>query len=135
MNESNLIIFDGVCNLCNASVNFIIRRDKRKRFAFSPMQSQFAQKTMSDYNIPGLANDTFILIKNNKIYLRSDAALEIARNLDAMWKIFFGLKIVPKIIRDSLYNQIARNRYKLFGRRRECMLPTKELMDRFITEG
>lgn len=90
---------------------------------------------MSDYNIPGLANDTFILIKNNKIYLRSDAALEIARNLDAMWKIFFGLKIVPKIIRDSLYNQIARNRYKLFGRRRECMLPTKELMDRFITEG
>jgi len=134
MNERNLLIFDGVCELCNASVNFIIKRDKRKKFVFSPMQSQFALKTMEDYQIPGLANDTFILIKNGDIYLRSDAALEIARELNGLWFVFYAFKILPRALRDPLYDFIARNRYKLFGRRDQCMLPSSELKGRFKFE-
>lgn len=132
MDAQHIIIFDGVCNFCNGAVNFIIKRDSKRIFKFAPMQSEIAQTFMSKHQIHDIGYDTFILIKNDKCYLRTNAALEITKDLDGYWFMFRVFKIVPSKIRDYIYNLLARNRYRLFGKRAVCMMPSKEISDRFL---
>ena len=132
MKNRYIVIFDGICNFCNGSVNFIIKRDPKGVFSFAPMQSEIAQELMQKHKIEKEELDTFLLFKNGSVYDRSDAALEITRNLTGFWHLFQIFKILPKAIRDGLYNLFARKRYALFGKRDSCMIPTPEIRKRFI---
>ena len=128
----HLIIFDGVCHFCNSSVNFIIARDPKGIFAFTPMQSTLAQSLIEQYGVHNVGVDTFLLIKNGRCYIWTDAALEIAYDLTGYWHWFKVCKVVPRPIRDWCYRVFARNRYRLFGRSEHCMVPTPELLERFV---
>ena len=126
------ILFDGVCNFCNASINFIIDRDSKSIFKFAALQSEIGQEFLKRN---GLKQDTFdsvILEKSGIIYQKSDAALEIARNLDGFWKILYVFKIIPFFLRNPIYDLVARNRYRIFGRTDACRLPTPALKARFL---
>ena len=128
----HIVVFDGVCNFCNGAVNFIIKRDPGGIFAFTPMQSELAQALTERFNVPNVGVDTFLLIKNDRCYVFSDAALEIAKDLTGLWFLFNVLKIVPRPIRDAAYKLFARNRYKLFGRTDSCMAPSADVRARFV---
>ena len=130
--NNRIIFFDGVCNFCNASVNFIIKRDSKMKFAYCPLQSDEAIRRLLPHGIEPKEMQTIILYKNGRHYFKSRAALEIARELDGLWPFFYLLVIVPPFIRDFFYNLIARNRYKWFGKSDTCMVPTKEVMNRFL---
>ncbi|HPG12752.1 MAG TPA: thiol-disulfide oxidoreductase DCC family protein [Chitinophagaceae bacterium] len=130
--ETPLVIFDGVCNFCNYWVNFAVKRDRKKRLLFSPFQGKTASKILLDYNINPTTITSVILIDNGKAYSQSSAAIRICKYLDGGWKLFYILLIIPKFIRDFLYNIIARNRYKWFGKKETCMIPTPALKERFL---
>jgi predicted DCC family thiol-disulfide oxidoreductase YuxK len=130
--NSHIIIFDGVCNLCNGAVNFIIKRDKHNRFVFTPMQSKFAKGLIDKHHQPKGDLDTIILVKHNAIFIRSEAVLEITKDLSGLWFLLRVFKIFPIAVRDYLYKVLAKNRYKIFGKREACMVPTPEYEDRFI---
>ena len=132
MELNNTIIFDGVCNLCNASVIFIIKRDKNSIFKFLPIQSKRAHEIRKSIKINFENIDTVILIRDNNIFYQSDAALEIAGSLDYPWKIFYLFKFIPKFIRDGIYRIIARNRYQWFGKKESCMIPTADIQSKFL---
>ncbi len=127
-----LILFDGVCNLCNSSVNFVIDRDKHGRFRYASLQSGVGSYVMQRFGLSSQETDSVVLIENHTIYLRSTAALRIARQLSGPVKLLYSFVMVPRLIRDPVYNVIARNRYKWFGRREECRVPTPELSSLFI---
>lgn len=131
-NHRNLVIFDGVCNFCNSSVGFIIRHDKKALFSFAASQTKIAQNLLVKYNIDRENVDGLILIQNNKIYKKTNAALEIARGLSGLWAIFYIFKIIPRVIRDYFYDLFATKRYILFGQKDACMIPTAELRARFL---
>ena len=133
--KRHLIIFDGVCNFCNSSVNFIIERDKNNAFAFTPIQSELAQALMAKYGVTHLGMDTFLLIKNDQCYLRTDAALEIAKDLSGYWYLFRAVKVIPRPLRDFFYGVFARYRYRLFGKKDVCMVPTDEVRGKFVGVG
>jgi predicted DCC family thiol-disulfide oxidoreductase YuxK len=128
-----VILFDGVCNLCNNSVQFIIRHDPVGQFKFAALQSPFGQEQLRKFGIPQEALNSVILISENVAFQRSDAALEIARYFTGMWKGLYYFKIIPRFFRDWIYDLISRNRYSLFGKKDECMIPTPELKARFIS--
>jgi predicted DCC family thiol-disulfide oxidoreductase YuxK len=128
-----IVVFDGICNICNALVNFIIVRDDKNTFKFAPMQSNIGQQILSEHHMSSENIDTFLLVKNDKVLIKSDAALAIARELKVPWNYLVILKYIPKPIRDYCYFLIASNRYKWFGRKEHCMLPTPELQDKFLT--
>ncbi|MFM9945210.1 MAG: thiol-disulfide oxidoreductase DCC family protein [Bacteroidia bacterium] len=128
--DNNIVLFDGVCNFCNSSINFIIRNDKKGYFKFAPLQSELAQKLVGDKTKP--VPESVILIENGKLYDRSSAALRIAKKLDGLWPIFYIFIIIPKPIRDMVYNFIGRNRYKWFGKTETCMIPSPEVKGRFL---
>jgi len=132
MNKRYLIIFDGVCVFCNGVVNFIIKRDSVGVFEFSPMQSDVAKSYIKQHHASKEILNTLMLIKNGTCYLRTDAILEIAKDLSGMWYLFNVFKIIPRPVRDFLYTLFARNRYKLFGKRNSCMVPTENVKNRFI---
>ncbi|HEY0679771.1 MAG TPA: thiol-disulfide oxidoreductase DCC family protein [Chitinophagaceae bacterium] len=126
-----IIFFDGVCNLCNSSVQFVIKRDKESRFRFASLQSEAGKELLDRFKIPQNDFNSFILLEDDKTYSRSDAALKVWSKLEG-WKwtrIFFA---VPAFIRNGVYNIIARNRYRWFGKREECMVPSEELKSRFL---
>jgi len=128
-----IVLFDGVCNLCNASVQFIIKRDPKAKIRFASLQSAVGQSYLKAYRLS--LNDFYsiILIYNNRAYQRSDAALQIARILRSPWHLLYYVgRVVPKFIRDGIYEYISKRRYKLFGQRDECMIPTPELKQRFL---
>ena len=127
-----VILFDGVCNLCTASVTFVIQRDAKNSFRFASLQSGYGQQILSQQGIDPQHFDTILLIKNEKVFTRSDAALEIARELNGLWPILYIFKVIPSVIRNIVYNWIARNRYRWFGKNDSCMIPTAELKARFI---
>jgi predicted DCC family thiol-disulfide oxidoreductase YuxK len=131
-NDKPIILFDGVCNFCNYWVNFAIKRDKKKKLRFTPLQGETAKQLLPQYDINPTSLSSVILIDNGKAYTQSSAAIRICKYLNGGWKLFYGLMIIPKFIRDFFYNIIARNRYKWFGKRDECMVPTPELKDRFL---
>ncbi len=126
-----VILFDGVCNLCNASVQFIIKRDKEKVFQFASLQSRYGQQLLKDHNLPQDVLNSFILYKDGIVYTRSTAALMVSSVLKG-WKWTKALKIFPKFLRDFVYNVIAKNRYRWFGKKDECMIPSPEMKARFL---
>lgn len=132
IDNKHIIVFDGICNFCNGAINFIIKHDPEGLFVFTPMQTELAQKLITEHKITNVGIDTFLLIKNGKTYIWTDAALEIAKDLDGYWYYFSILKILPRFIRDYLYRLFARNRYTLFGKRNQCMVPTPSVKQRFI---
>lgn len=129
--QQNIILFDGVCNLCNGAVLFIIKRDRKRKFLFASLQSSIAKQKLEEKNSSSEL-ETIILLSGNSIYQRSDAALEIARQLSGLWPALYVFKIVPRFIRDAIYTWIANNRYRFFGKKDSCMIPTPDLKSRFI---
>lgn len=127
----NIVLFDGVCNFCDQSVQFIIKRDAIGFFKFASLQSDSGQNLLKKYHMP-TDLDSFLFIQNGKVYTKSTAALQVARHLDGPWKFFYPLIIIPKPIRDLFYNIFARNRYKWFGQKDNCALPTQETRNRFL---
>lgn len=131
--HKKLILFDGVCNLCNNSVTWVIKRDKKNTFLFAPLQSDFGAKIINDYNIDTVKTDSIILYESNgKLSVKSSAALRIALGLGWPWKIISVFLIIPAFIRNVVYDFIARNRYKWYGKREACMIPTPELKSKFL---
>ncbi|MBC8110140.1 MAG: thiol-disulfide oxidoreductase DCC family protein [Verrucomicrobia bacterium] len=128
----HVILFDGVCNLCNNSVNFIIDRDKKNIFQFAALQSEAGKKLLLQHQLPADKSDSIVLIKNGKVYQRSAAALEIARHLQGFWSFMYVFKIIPDFISDIFYNFIAKNRYRFFGQQEACRIPTPELKAKFL---
>jgi predicted DCC family thiol-disulfide oxidoreductase YuxK len=126
-----VILFDGVCNLCTGSVQFILKRDKEKKFLFASLQSNFGQNLLKQFNLPSIKFNSFILYQDKILYTRSTAALKMFQQLKG-WKWVKIFWVVPKFIRDAVYNLIANNRYKWFGQKKECWLPTPELRARFL---
>ena len=127
-----IVLFDGVCNFCNYWVNFAIKRDRKKKLRFTPLQGETAKSLLPQYNILSTSLSSVIFIDGNKVYTQSSAAIRICKYLDGGWKLFYGLMIIPKIFRDWIYNIIARNRYKWFGKKDVCMIPTPEMRARFL---
>ena len=127
-----LILYDGVCNLCNRWVQFVLKHDRRRRFYFAPFQGATAKNILSEkfqeQNVP----DTVILIDNNKVYTRSEAALRIFKLLGKGWNLIYGLMIFPRFVRDGVYILVANRRYKWFGKSDSCILPAPEWKDRFL---
>lgn len=132
MSQQRIVIFDGVCNFCNGVVQFIVKRDPEGKFAFTPMQSDYAKILFRQHEIDNVCDDTIVLIKNGKTHIRTGAALEIAKELTGHWYLLNGLRIVPGSIRDYFYRLFARYRYQLFGRTDQCMTPAEELKSRFL---
>jgi predicted DCC family thiol-disulfide oxidoreductase YuxK len=133
MEQQPIILFDGVCNFCNSAVNFTLKRNKKANICFAPLQSEAGQKLLQQYNLPANEMRSFIIIENGIIYKQSTAALKVCRHLRGLWPLCYGFIIIPKFIRDGIYNWIARNRYKWFGMRQSCMIPTPEVKARFIS--
>ena len=127
------VLFDGVCNLCSWSVQFIIKHDPHGRFRFASLQSAAGQQLLALHHSDTQAIDAVVLIVGTHWYARSDAALEIARRLAWPWPLVYALVIVPRPLRDWGYDVIARNRYRWFGRKETCMIPTPALRDRFLS--
>lgn len=129
-----IVLFDGVCNFCNASVNFIIDRDPESQFRFAPLQSDVAKELLQKHGmkVPEGDPDTIVLVDGEHAYERSGAALRIARRLTSPWKIMFAFIIVPWFLRDLAYVIIAKNRYRLFGKSDTCRVPTPDVRARFL---
>ena len=131
-NISPIILFDGICNFCNGMVNFAIRHDKKKRLLFAPLQSEAGQKLLREYNLSQEKFESFILIENGKVYFKSTAALRVVSYFPWYWQELQILRIIPPFMRNAIYDFIASNRYKWFGKKVECMIPTPEVRDRFL---
>jgi predicted DCC family thiol-disulfide oxidoreductase YuxK len=127
-----IILFDGVCNLCNGSVQFVIKRDPEGLFRFAALQSSQGQELMRQHNLDTSGLYSIIVVSGDKVWQRSRAALEIVRHLSGLWPMLYAFIIVPPFIRDWVYDRIAANRYKWFGKKEECMIPTPELRARFL---
>jgi predicted DCC family thiol-disulfide oxidoreductase YuxK len=128
--ENPIILFDGVCNFCNSSVNFIIEHDKQGVFKFAPLQSEIGKKYIDKFGLSAI--DSVILVEDEKAFTHSTAALKIAKRLDGIWSWASVFIIVPRFIRDFFYKLFAANRYRLFGKQDACMLPTPEIRARFL---
>lgn len=128
-----IVLFDGECNFCDASVQFIIKRDPKGIFSFASLQSDVGQQLVKEYHVPEKI-DSLVLIdaENHTFYIKSSAALHICKNLSGLWKTFYIFKGVPRLIRDQVYDFIARNRIKWFGKKDQCTLPSPEIRKRFL---
>jgi predicted DCC family thiol-disulfide oxidoreductase YuxK len=127
-----LVLFDGVCNLCNSVVQFVIARDPRGRFQFGALQSAAARRVIEEHGAPDALPDAIVLVEDGRLYTRSTAALRIARRLTFPWPLAAVFLAVPRPLRDRAYALVASRRYRWFGRRETCMVPTPELRARFI---
>lgn len=132
MTEKKIILFDGVCNLCNNSVTFVIKRDKKDRFRFAALQEAAGQELIQKFGINPAVTDSIILIENGKAYIKSTAALRVARHLGGLYPLSYAFMIIPKFIRNWVYDYVARNRYKWYGKKDSCMIPTPELKSKFL---
>lgn len=129
----DIILFDGVCNLCNGFVQFVIRRDPTALFRFAALQSEAAQALLAAHNLtPAATPDSVLLLSGGRLYSHSTAVLRIARRLGGIWRLVGVGWVLPRAGRDALYRFVARNRYRWFGRQEQCMLPTPELKSRFL---
>lgn len=127
-----IVLFDGVCNLCNTSVQIVIKNDAKNTFKFAPLQNPevqiYLQNQKEDFN----GVDSILLLTPQKIYTKSSAALTIAKNLKGMYALLYVFYLIPKPIRDLVYDFIAKNRYRWYGKQDQCMIPTKELKNKFL---
>jgi len=127
-----VILFDGVCNVCSAFVRFVIRRDHSKRFRFATLQSTVGQRLIDAYQCTEPPLASMLLIVDRRCYRKSRAALEIIRRLDAPWPLLYALILLPRMIADWLYDFVGASRYRWFGKRDACWMPSKELQSRFL---
>jgi predicted DCC family thiol-disulfide oxidoreductase YuxK len=127
-----VVLFDGVCNLCNGSVRFVVRHDRRGRFRFASLQSEAGQALLRRHGLDPADLFSVVLVDGGRVTTRSDAALDVARGLGGAWRAAGLLRAVPRPVRDRVYDWVARNRYRWFGRRDACMLPSPELRARFL---
>ena len=127
-----ILLFDGVCNLCNSSVTYVIKRDKKDLFRFAALQEPAGQQLIEKYQIDTSKTDSIILIENDKAYTKSTAALKVARHLGGAYPLLYVFMIVPNFIRNWVYDFVARNRYKWYGKKDSCMIPTPELKSKFL---
>lgn len=132
MEGHSILLFDGHCSLCNAAVDFVLKRDSKKKLLVASMQSPAGQRVLKHFGYPSTYLDSLILMENGKIYLKSTAALRVARQLSRGWPLLYPLIILPKGIRDSIYQWIGANRYAWFGRRESCRMPTPSERARFL---
>ena len=132
--KKSLILFDGVCNICNSSVNFILKRDTKNTFLYTSLQSDVAKKLLLQYRIKIIKNnwDSVLLIQHNKVFDKSTAVLLILKNLSFPYNLSIVFMVIPKFIRDFFYDRIAKNRYRWFGKKETCMVPTKENLNKFL---
>lgn len=130
--EHKIILFDGVCNLCNGAINFVIQKDRKNIFKFATLQSEIGKSLLSKYNVDTTKIDSMILIDGDKCYIKSSAALRIAKRLSGGYPLLYSLIVLPKFIRNSVYEYVAKNRYKWFGKKESCMIPTPELKAKFL---
>jgi predicted DCC family thiol-disulfide oxidoreductase YuxK len=131
-NQHAIILFDGVCNFCNASVQFILKRDPKGYFQFASQQSEAGQKLMKRYGLDREKNDSIFLIEGGEAYSHSTAAIRIAKHLKGSWKLLYNLIYIPRFLRDFGYDLIAKYRYRIFGKRESCMVPKPEWKERFL---
>ena len=127
-----IILFDGVCNLCNSSVQFVLKQDKQNQFIFGSFQGKFGQEFLHSYNLPPGKFNSFMLFEDDKLYTESTAALRVCKNLGGLWGLLYVFIIVPKFIRNGVYRIIAKNRYKWFGKKEVCRVPTPALKEKFL---
>ena len=132
MNDQPIILFDGVCNFCNNAVNFVIKRNAKANILFAPMQTEAGEKLLIHHNLPINDMQSFVFIDKGTAYKQSTAALKVCRYLRGLWPLCYGFIIVPKFIRDGIYNWVAKNRYKWFGIKESCMIPAPEVKKRFL---
>ena len=131
--DKHLLLFDGVCNLCNGAVNFIIDRDKQQQIVFASLQSELGQQILQQYHPSKKDFKSMVLLREGKISLKSNAVLEISKKLSGAWPLLYALKIVPRFVRDWIYEVISVNRYKWFGRKDQCRVPTADIRNRFVS--
>jgi predicted DCC family thiol-disulfide oxidoreductase YuxK len=131
-NTGSIILFDGICNFCNASVNKIIEHDKKNVFKFAAIQSEAGKIILTEFSIDTSKTDSILLIENNTIFTKSTAVLKIAKQLSGLYKLSYAFIIIPPFIRNAIYDFIAKNRYKWFGKKESCMIPTKEVSGKFL---
>jgi predicted DCC family thiol-disulfide oxidoreductase YuxK len=129
----SILLFDGVCNLCNGAVQFMIRRDKSGYFHYASLQGQSGSRLLAKHGMPAYTG-SIVLIEDGAVYTKSDAALRISKRLGAAWPLLGIFKLVPRKLRDLAYDFIAANRYRWFGKRDACMLPTPEHRSRFLED-
>ncbi|MGY6744951.1 MAG: thiol-disulfide oxidoreductase DCC family protein [Cecembia sp.] len=132
--QYDIVLFDGVCNLCNNAVDFIMQRDKKRQFKVGALQDEHVKKMLKSYEINEEYLDSLVLIRKDQVFYKSRAALEISRKLNALWPLFYGFIIIPAFIRDPIYDWIATNRYKWFGKKETCRLPSEEEQNQFLSE-
>lgn len=130
--KHKVILFDGVCNLCNTSVTFVIKRDKTDTFRFATLQEEPGKSLLEKHAIDPSETDSIILVDGEKAYTKSTAALKIARHLGGGYPLLYGFMIVPKFIRNWVYDYVAKNRYKWYGKKESCMIPTPALRSKFL---
>ena len=127
-----LLLFDGVCNLCSASVQWVLQRDRAGQFRFAALQSAAGREALARFGLSAESMDTVVLVAGNRVFTRSDAVLELWRRLGRPWSWLYWLRGVPRPLRNGAYDWVARRRYRWFGRRRECWLPRPEWKERFL---
>ncbi|QSS97259.1 thiol-disulfide oxidoreductase DCC family protein [Psychroflexus sp. ALD_RP9] len=131
--DKYIILFDGVCNLCNSAVQTIIKYDKNNKFVFASLQSKIGKHLLSERGInPEIIDSIVMIIPNEAYFIKSDAALEIAKKLSGIFQFFGVFKLLPKLLRDQIYDIVAKNRYKLFGQKEQCMIPEKPVSHKFL---
>jgi predicted DCC family thiol-disulfide oxidoreductase YuxK len=128
-----IILFDGVCNLCNDAVDFIIRKDKKNQFKFISLQDNLAQKLLENFKVKEEFPDSIMLIRGDRIFIKSRAALEISKKLSGIYPVFYAFVIIPSFLRDPIYDWIAKNRYRWFGKKETCRLPNEEEKSKFLS--
>lgn len=127
------MLFDGICNLCNGFVQFLIKQDKKERLRFASLQSAFGEQIREQHIPANEEVDSVLFYRNDQVFVRSDAALEILKTLGGGWKLVGVFHIFPRGFRDAVYDWVAKNRYRWFGKRESCMMPTPELERRFLS--
>jgi predicted DCC family thiol-disulfide oxidoreductase YuxK len=127
-----IILFDGVCNLCNTVVKFIIPRDPQGRFKFAALQSAAGQALLSGFGLPLTGFDSFVYIRGGQVYIKSAGALHVLKDMSGLWWVLYAFIIIPRPIRDWVYDRIAQSRYRIFGRSESCMVPTPDIKKRFL---
>ncbi|MGB0522700.1 MAG: thiol-disulfide oxidoreductase DCC family protein [Flammeovirgaceae bacterium] len=128
-----VILFDGVCNFCDSTINFVIGQDPKGIFKYASLQSPYGESLLTKFGLDTTDYDSFVMVEGDQYYTKSTAALRIAKQLGGLWPLLYSFIIIPKFIRDGVYSLVARNRYKWFGKKDECMLPSPEVRERFIT--
>jgi predicted DCC family thiol-disulfide oxidoreductase YuxK len=132
LKKLNIVFFDGVCNFCNSTVDIIYRKNSAKDIYYASLQSEFARSFLKEHSIDSTDLDTIIYYSGEKFYFRSDAILQLSKKLSGLHKLLSAFMIVPKFLRDGIYSWIAKNRYKFWGKKETCRIPTAEEKQQFL---